>query len=1695
MHMRLGSKQFGRFRATIANLPHNKKVFIPTLTLLLAGLTVGIFTVVRAITNTGDVTYIARKANSHAIYYGVIPENANQSWNTNWYTVTNTTQNTTHDAMCMQASRHQPGGTGIAYTGDSSIKYIMLATVPSYSAAGTTDYYTNFANWFAQNYSDGTYSGWQAAMRSIRNLAKNDTGVVYDGGDSGISDTDRIFAIGHMLVSGIYDAPNSPDNYYALNATDIANLGTIEGYINSYFGSLSTDPADEYETYRTWVDAETQTVGWLEYKGASTPVSTSIRLRKYDTNDNPLAGATFAVYYTDSTGALLGLVGSYTTGSDGFTPCITLDNSYANNGTIDIKFQETDAPAGYKLDSTLSPEAVAVGSDCSSDWIRTLDNERVAAGYIKIKKVDAEDSSRLSIGSATIVGAKYCVYDSAHSCANPNTTITIGADGTGTSTALSEGTYTIQESDTPSGYLLSAATQSATISASDDGRTIDLSSTPFSDTLIKGKISFTKTGYEVSDSGAISQRGLAGVSFIATNKSDSSITYTIGPTASDGSITSPDMVYGNYTVTEVRSSANSAYSLISFDASIASATTVNLGTKQDELLDSPEISTIARNTNSTFENPSKELEISASASVTDRITCSGLQNGAQYKLEGELWDIAANTPALTSSGASVTGASVFSANANGSCGNLDMVFVTFPSQNYTNKTLGIKQTLYKNNGTSSSPDWVRLLIHNDNLSDPDEQVTVKEFQISTLATTEHPNNKLLAVGTVKIKDTISTTSFINGQTYTIEGIVKTSSGATVATDSISYNMTAATGTSISTDLNFTFDSTPYVGQSLSITVTATAPGGYDLTHEPPADGSETVTVVRPEIGTSAVSGHDTSTKELEIGTTTIQDTVTYTYSDLVPGDPYTVKGEVHKLNADGTDSGTIVSTATKSFTASGTSSQTGSETLTFDIDTISACTTNNKLITPCKFVVYEYIYYGNHSSPFASHANPSDSAQIVSIKQPSISTVATDKQNNSKTLSIGTTTVIDKVSYSGLVAGQTYILKGQLVDVATGDVKATAIESFPAAASSGTVTVDSFSTFDTTLDFNQSLGNNQKTYVVYQQLYFGDIELVSHADSTDTDQQVQLAPPKIHTTATYKTDGSRLLGVGDVTIKDYVDYEGLVAGEYYTIVGTIFDPSTGTTLEIDGESIESTKTFKANTNGKGTITLEINLNTVSLQGHKFVVYERLYRSSSKHGDGRLLDVHEEALDEGDQTIGVKTAKIETLAKDKSDDNNVIEHQASQHIVDTVSYDGLLMGEDYTLSGYLYDKTHGTPLLDTNGHRIEATTTFTTSDKRDSGEIEMEFEVDASSLPGVEIVVFEYLYSGGIVPTNTDGTPDTESAVTSHEDPNDADQTVRVAMRVGTTAADDYDGDQTVGVGQVKIVDNLKYEGLTLGETYKAKGWLVLKDTGEPLDIVNTITFVVGTTGFEETTGIAKITFELDTRELIGQDLVVFEELYHVDDKGDEELVASHKDLDDEKQTITIATPKIHTTATDKSDGDKELANDTEAIIVDKVEYSGLVAGTTYTLHGYLVSKTTGERITASGVTEITITFDATRDAGTETMEFTVDTSGLAGKEFVVFEELYIDALIDEDDETGDTDDNDDDEEDTISNTKIAEHKDLDDENQTVWVKVIIPNTGLFTRLLDGAKQTGLLVIIGLLSVAALGFWGFSRVKSHRKINF
>ena len=139
----------------------------------------------------------------------------------------------------------------------------------------------------------------------------------------------------------------------------------------------------------------------------------------------------------------------------------------------------------------------------------------------------------------------------------------------------------------------------------------------------------------------------------------------------------------------------------------------------------------------------------------------------------------------------------------------------------------------------------------------------------------------------------------------------------------------------------------------------------------------------------------------------------------------------------------------------------------------------------------------------------------------------------------------------------------------------------------------------------------------------------------------------------------------------------------------------------------------------------------------------------------------------------------------------------------------------------------------------------------------------------------------------------------------------------------------------------------------------------------------------------------------------------------------------------VATIDLKTSARDGSGSDandRNIVVDGVVTIIDTVSYTGLTPGKEYVLKGTLYDKVTQLPLTINGV-EVTgtTTFTATSETGTEEVVFTFNSSALGEKVIVVFEELYLDGTL------------------------IAEHKDIDDIDQTVTLtkgKKDTPDTGV-----------------------------------------
>ena len=307
------------------------------------------------------------------------------------------------------------------------------------------------------------------------------------------------------------------------------------------------------------------------------------------------------------------------------------------------------------------------------------------------------------------------------------------------------------------------------------------------------------------------------------------------------------------------------------------------------------------------------------------------------------------------------------------------------------------------------------------------------------------------------------------------------------------------------------------------------------------------------------------------------------------------------------------------------------------------------------------------------------------------------------------------------------------------------------------------------------------------------------------------------------------------------------------------------------------------------------------------------------------------------------------------------------------------------------------------------------------------------------------------------------------------------ITIHTTATDKVTGEKVIVAGKkVTIVDTVTLDSLEEGRKYQLKGWQMLKEENAELlidgkRVESDYTFVADSEKMK-----VEISYTFDASELGRKNLVTFEELYDLKNPEEPVKVAEHKDIDDEGQTVLITERKIliHTTATDKN-GKKEIEAGKDLTIVDTVTLEGLEIGTNYKLSGWQMVKAENAKLLIDGK-EVTNDYEFTADK--ENMEvqieFTFDGNTLGGKQLVTFEELY--------DMTN-----------SEEPKKVTEHKDINDEGQTVTIKEVpetpTPETPGTTTKTSNPPKTGDTAKAGLwLAIAALSAMGVGGVAIHAR---
>lgn len=860
-----------------------------------------------------------------------------------------------------------------------------------------------------------------------------------------------------------------------------------------------------------------------------------------------------------------------------------------------------------------------------------------------------------------------------------------------------------------------------------------------------------------------------------------------------------------------------------------------------------------------------------------------------------------------------------------------------------------------------------------------------------------------------------------------------------------------------------------------------------------------------------------------------------------------------------------------------------------------------------------------------------DFGTLTDVKA-SITTKAFDPQDGDSLVGMGYVHIADKVNYSNLIPGRDYKLVAELHDASTGDILTdengediVTEQTFTASEPTGFEYVDfQLSTYD--------LGG--KTVTVYEKLYDDSNSLIAeHTDKDDVNQQVSVVVPEIGTVAVDGADGDKNVSTDDeATVIDTVAYKNLVPGKQYLVLGQLFEKKTGedgeTTgkpLEVDGKPVKAETTFTPE-KADGTVDVTFTFDSLALKDDtQLVVYEALFgydKPMSADAISKMVPFDEDGtskivakpeypflaehadINDLGQTVTIRNPHITTTALDGVDMNKNVVTDDESVIIDTVSYENLVPGKEYTLKGSVQvkktdkdGKVTAEP-LEVDGKPVTAETTFT-PDTAD-GKVDVTFTFDSSAVEDkTDLVVFESLERGGV-------------SIAEHKDIEDEKQTTTTRVTgISTTATDELDGDKTViADAETTITDDVAYENALTGVDYTMAGILMDADTGLPiltgdgsekytendvakfmqklLDVLgiastneggkdyldvpvsqNTADGVTksqsvrvhvdgtyevvtsengmdgdglgyanvdtsGSIGYDKLTdeqkaaisnvavlpeagiildytgadnlpadidtdaldqliadnsdlishlvfqkeeftpdkydGTVPMDFHFNANDVIDRlggetkDIVVFEVMFKNGSEGAAPIiVASECDLDCDEQTVNLIPSVISTTATDKSDGDHTLMAGKDAVITDRVAYEGLIPGKEYTLKATLMDKETGEMLSINDQ-HVTAELKFTPNSQSGTVDIDLgkfDASSLDGHDLVVFEELYK--------QTTDGDE--------ATDVLVAEHKDIEDESQTVTVTTTPPG-GFFGK--TGGNAYFVVLAIAALVVLAGG---------------
>lgn len=376
----------------------------------------------------------------------------------------------------------------------------------------------------------------------------------------------------------------------------------------------------------------------------------------------------------------------------------------------------------------------------------------------------------------------------------------------------------------------------------------------------------------------------------------------------------------------------------------------------------------------------------------------------------------------------------------------------------------------------------------------------------------------------------------------------------------------------------------------------------------------------------------------------------------------------------------------------------------------------------------------------------------------------------------------------------------------------------------------------------------------------------------------------------------------------------------------------------------------------------------------------------------------EEVDLGD-IVNVKPQLSWTSALDRSTQSKYGRSLGS-HIDDLVQYDDLVPGDEYMLTGALYDVDTSLPI--TNEDTFALGTTVMLVPEEPSGQLTMSYDTSQFDLDGKTVSI-------KISMTHMGKTKDEHNVSLG-----DVNETL-MYPEVFTSAVDNGTNSRQGSFssdGKASITDTVSYKNLEAGKQYSLTGTLMSGDgdaassiagaDGKPVS--STVNFTSSDTG----EGIVEVPLEVSVDQLAGVSrITVFETLYNEDGVD----IAQHADIGDVQQTVTY--PSISTLAggydvnvpegSEKQDCGHDVPANRCGLLYDEVTYSMLDTGCQYRLRGWFVHKSDGSMAldNQGKALQQELYFTPKESSGTVRMDFDArNLWNLAGSDIVAFEELY-----------------------------------------------------------------------------------------------